>query len=166
MATAGGTPSIDCASAHSESARDSAMEHTLQEITAVGLRKERLDSNISALAAETKSIRLDIVSFQNRVTDSEQRITTVEGCLNVMPDGDQELLFLHSKCLNRGDACHWDGFLFAFKKKISQFKKFEEVTPGQSKDLLQVGKGVELTITGQMTENSKRFCACLAVIAS
>ncbi|KAJ1105734.1 hypothetical protein NDU88_003139 [Pleurodeles waltl] len=95
IAMEGGTPSPGHSSTNSNSKQDYAVE--------VGCRIEGLDSNISALAAETKSIHLDTVGFQNRVTDLEHRITTVEAHLNVIPDGNQELLFLRSKVIDLED---------------------------------------------------------------
>ncbi|KAJ1213424.1 hypothetical protein NDU88_001061 [Pleurodeles waltl] len=76
------------------SAQDTAMEHILQEIMAVGHWLEGLDST---LTAETKSIRMDIAGFQKQVTDLEQCVTTVESRLSALLDREQELLFLCSK---------------------------------------------------------------------
>ncbi|KAJ1211096.1 hypothetical protein NDU88_006457 [Pleurodeles waltl] len=73
------------------------MDRILQEITAVGHQREGMDSTISTLAAETKSIRLDIAGFQSKVSDLEQRVIAVEDQLNTVPKRDQELLFLCSK---------------------------------------------------------------------
>ncbi|KAJ1210531.1 hypothetical protein NDU88_005894 [Pleurodeles waltl] len=54
------------------------MDRILQEITAVGSWLEGMDSTISTLAAETKSMCLDIAGFQSRVSDLEQRVVAVE----------------------------------------------------------------------------------------
>ncbi|KAJ1150638.1 hypothetical protein NDU88_003428 [Pleurodeles waltl] len=62
-----------------------------------------MDANISALIAETKTIRQDIDRFQLRVQGLEQRVATVEDHLNVMPDCGQELLFLCSKVVDLED---------------------------------------------------------------
>ncbi|KAJ1137373.1 hypothetical protein NDU88_003782 [Pleurodeles waltl] len=64
--------------APSDTAQDPTMERILQEITAVGRSLEGMDTNISALAAETKSIRQEIAPFQNRVQGLEHPI---ESCL-------------------------------------------------------------------------------------
>ncbi|KAJ1117723.1 hypothetical protein NDU88_005920 [Pleurodeles waltl] len=54
-------------------AQNATIERILEEVTAVDRRLEGMDSTISSLVAETKSIRLDIVGFQSRVTGLEQR---------------------------------------------------------------------------------------------
>ncbi|KAJ1123154.1 hypothetical protein NDU88_001627 [Pleurodeles waltl] len=82
------------------------MDRILQEITAVGCRLEGMDSTISALAAETKSMRLNKAGFQSRFSDLEQRVVAVEDHLNTAPDRDQELLFLHSKLVDLEDRSH------------------------------------------------------------
>ncbi|KAJ1132321.1 hypothetical protein NDU88_010645 [Pleurodeles waltl] len=64
---------------------------------------EGMDSTISALAAETKSVHLDIAGFQSRMKGLEQRVTTMEDHLNTMPERDQELLFLRSKLIDFED---------------------------------------------------------------
>ncbi|KAJ1140550.1 hypothetical protein NDU88_006900 [Pleurodeles waltl] len=56
-----------------------------------------MDSTIASLAAETKSISLDITGFQSRVMGLEQCITVVEDNLNTMQEWDQDLLFIRSK---------------------------------------------------------------------
>ncbi|KAJ1113432.1 hypothetical protein NDU88_001678 [Pleurodeles waltl] len=53
------------------------MDRILQEITGVGRRFEGMDSMISALASETKSLRLGIAGFQFRVYDLEHRVVAV-----------------------------------------------------------------------------------------
>ncbi|KAJ1122894.1 hypothetical protein NDU88_001367 [Pleurodeles waltl] len=101
--------------------QDSAVECILKEITSVSHRIEGLDSTISALAAVTKSIRLDIAGSQNRVTDLEQRVTTVVGCLNVMPDGKQELLFLRRKVIDLEDrSCRKTACFFGFPELLEE----------------------------------------------
>ncbi|KAJ1184524.1 hypothetical protein NDU88_001330 [Pleurodeles waltl] len=84
-------------------AQDTTMDCTLQKVTAVGCRLEGMDSTVSTLAAETKSIHLDIAGFQSCVTGLEQRVTTVEDHLNTIPEQDQELLFLRSKLIDLED---------------------------------------------------------------
>ncbi|KAJ1208930.1 hypothetical protein NDU88_004309 [Pleurodeles waltl] len=79
MAAARGMPPPDHSSTRSGSAQDIAMERILQEMKAVGHRLEGLGHNISAQEADPKSIHLDIVGFQNQVTDLEQRISPEEG---------------------------------------------------------------------------------------
>ncbi|KAJ1216277.1 hypothetical protein NDU88_003881 [Pleurodeles waltl] len=65
-----------------------------------------MDSTIFTLAAEIKSIRLDIAGFQSRVSDLEYRGITVEYHLNTVPERDQELLFLCSKLIDLEDRSH------------------------------------------------------------
>ncbi|KAJ1119270.1 hypothetical protein NDU88_007456 [Pleurodeles waltl] len=86
------------------------MDHILQEITAVGHRMEGMDSIISVLVAETKSIRLDIAGFQTRVSDLEQCVVAVQNHLNTVPD--RELLFLCSKLVDLEDKSHRDNIRF------------------------------------------------------
>ncbi|KAJ1084817.1 hypothetical protein NDU88_004963 [Pleurodeles waltl] len=65
------------------------MDHILQEIAAVGHRLEGMDFTIATLAAETKSISLDIAGFQYRVSDLEQRVVAVKEHHNTVPDRDR-----------------------------------------------------------------------------
>ncbi|KAJ1214276.1 hypothetical protein NDU88_001899 [Pleurodeles waltl] len=88
------------------------MDCILQEITAVGWRLEEMDSTISALAAEIKSIRLDITGFHSRVSDLEQRVVAVEDHLSTVPDRDQEILFLPSKLVDLGVRSRRDNIRF------------------------------------------------------
>ncbi|KAJ1175731.1 hypothetical protein NDU88_001018 [Pleurodeles waltl] len=97
-------------------AKSTTIECILQEVMTVGRRLKGMDSNISALTAETKSIGMDIAGFQNRVTGLEQRITAVENHLKGIPERDHELLFLHSKVIDlqdrsRRDSVRFFGFL-------------------------------------------------------
>ncbi|KAJ1138582.1 hypothetical protein NDU88_004963 [Pleurodeles waltl] len=68
---------------------ESMMEHILREVMAVGRQLEGMDTMISDLTAETKSICVDIAGFQDRVEGVELRLTAVEECLNTIPDRDQ-----------------------------------------------------------------------------
>ncbi|KAJ1118626.1 hypothetical protein NDU88_006815 [Pleurodeles waltl] len=79
------------------------IERILQEITAMGRRIEGMDSAISFLTAETKSMCLDIPNFQSCVTGLEQRVMIMEDHLNTRQDRDQELLYLHSKLVDLED---------------------------------------------------------------
>ncbi|KAJ1157920.1 hypothetical protein NDU88_010617 [Pleurodeles waltl] len=71
-----------------------------------------MDSTISTLAIETKSILSDIASFQSRMTGLEQHGTAVEGHLNTVPDREQEHLFLCSKLIDLEDRSHRDNVCF------------------------------------------------------
>ncbi|KAJ1198111.1 hypothetical protein NDU88_001955 [Pleurodeles waltl] len=47
--------------------QESTMDRILQEVSAVGRRLEGMDSAMVSLTAETKSIHVEIASFQTRV---------------------------------------------------------------------------------------------------
>ncbi|KAJ1206232.1 hypothetical protein NDU88_001641 [Pleurodeles waltl] len=84
------------------------MTHILQEVTVIGCLLEGIDSKISNLMAETKSIRADIADFQDRVEGMEQCFPVVEDRLNAIPDRDQELLYLRNKPTDLEDKSHRD----------------------------------------------------------
>ncbi|KAJ1207610.1 hypothetical protein NDU88_003000 [Pleurodeles waltl] len=95
--------------------QETTMEHILQKITAIGQGIEGMDSAISLLTAKTPSMPLDIVNFQSRVTELEQRGTIMEDHLNTGQDRDQELLYLRSKLVDlearsRRNNVHFLGF--------------------------------------------------------
>ncbi|KAJ1170712.1 hypothetical protein NDU88_002585 [Pleurodeles waltl] len=95
--------------------QDNTKECILQEITAVGHRLKGMDSTFPMLAAETKSIHLDIASFQSRMTGLEQHVIAMEDRLNTAPEQDQELRFLcikliHLEDRSRRDNLHFFGF--------------------------------------------------------
>ncbi|KAJ1119454.1 hypothetical protein NDU88_007639 [Pleurodeles waltl] len=91
------------------------MDRILLEITGVGRRLEGMDSTICTLAAKTKSIHLDIVGFQARVTWLQQRVTTMEDHLNTISDRDQELFYLRSKLIDLEDrSCRDNDCFFGF----------------------------------------------------
>ncbi|KAJ1188693.1 hypothetical protein NDU88_005451 [Pleurodeles waltl] len=82
-------------------------------------RLEGMDSTISALAAETKSIRLDIAGFQSRFSDLEQRVMAVEYHINTAPDRDRELLSLCSKLMDLEDrSCRDNVCFFGFLEHV------------------------------------------------
>ncbi|KAJ1210478.1 hypothetical protein NDU88_005842 [Pleurodeles waltl] len=92
-------------------AQESTMDRILQEISAVGRRLEGMDNAMVSLAAETKSIRMEIASFQTRVLG----VSKVEAHASSFQDRDQELLFLRSKLTDledrsRGDNVRFIGF--------------------------------------------------------
>ncbi|KAJ1127863.1 hypothetical protein NDU88_006256 [Pleurodeles waltl] len=84
-------------------APDTTIDHILQEITSVGRRLEGMDSNISELMAETKSIHMDIVGLQNRAMDLEHHVSMAENHFNTLMERDQELLFLQSQVIDLED---------------------------------------------------------------
>ncbi|KAJ1189476.1 hypothetical protein NDU88_006221 [Pleurodeles waltl] len=73
---------------------DVSMELILQEIMAVGRRLEGMDTKISDLAVELRSIRTDITGFQTKVTRMKHCLSLMEDELNLMPNNDQELQYL------------------------------------------------------------------------
>ncbi|KAJ1137210.1 hypothetical protein NDU88_003623 [Pleurodeles waltl] len=95
-----------------DSAQESTMDRILQEISAVGRRLEEMDGAMASLTAETKSIHMDIASFQTCVQGLEQRVTTVEAQAVSFQDRDQELLFLRSKMTDLEDRSWRDNVRF------------------------------------------------------
>ncbi|KAJ1200490.1 hypothetical protein NDU88_004314 [Pleurodeles waltl] len=87
----------------------------LQEITAVSRRLKGMDTAITSLMTETKSMRLEIAEFQSCVTGLEHRMTTMEDHVNTVLGKDQELLFLRSKLIDLEDISRRDSIcLFGF----------------------------------------------------
>ncbi|KAJ1217302.1 hypothetical protein NDU88_004896 [Pleurodeles waltl] len=73
------------------------MDRILQEITTVSRRIERMDTSITSLTLETKSMRADIAGFQSRVTGLEQRMGSLETQVNMSQEREQDFLYLRSK---------------------------------------------------------------------
>ncbi|KAJ1113833.1 hypothetical protein NDU88_002074 [Pleurodeles waltl] len=71
-----------------------------------------MDSTMVSLTAETKSIRMEIASFQTRVLGLEQRRSTVEAQAASFQDRDQELLFLRNKLTDLEDTSRRDNVRF------------------------------------------------------
>ncbi|KAJ1175571.1 hypothetical protein NDU88_000858 [Pleurodeles waltl] len=65
------------------------MDRRLQEITAVSRRLEGIDTAITSLKLETKSMRSEIAGFQTRVTGLEHRMVTMEDHVHKALDKDQ-----------------------------------------------------------------------------
>ncbi|KAJ1206816.1 hypothetical protein NDU88_002213 [Pleurodeles waltl] len=61
------------------------MERFIQEIAAVGCHLDAMESKITDLSAASISIRADIASFQDMVTDLNHYLTNVEGQLATLP---------------------------------------------------------------------------------
>ncbi|KAJ1180521.1 hypothetical protein NDU88_005742 [Pleurodeles waltl] len=61
-----------------DTSQGATMDRILQEISVVGRRLEGMDSMMTSLTEDTKSMSLDIAGFQTRVTALEQRVATVE----------------------------------------------------------------------------------------
>ncbi|KAJ1209246.1 hypothetical protein NDU88_004624 [Pleurodeles waltl] len=87
---------------------DTAMERILQELSAVGCRLEAMNSKIT----DFKSIRADIAGFQDKVTDLDHRLHTVENKVAALPDHEQELQYLHNKLTDLADQSRRDNVRF------------------------------------------------------
>ncbi|KAJ1122285.1 hypothetical protein NDU88_000781 [Pleurodeles waltl] len=94
----------------SDQTPDGTMERILQEI--FGRRLESMDSNISALMAEPKSVPLDIAGFQTRTVDLQLRVASAEDCLNTLLDRDQELQYFRSRVSDLEDRSRRDNACF------------------------------------------------------
>ncbi|KAJ1113372.1 hypothetical protein NDU88_001618 [Pleurodeles waltl] len=86
-----------------EGTQGASMDRILQEISAVGRKLEGMDSAMAALTAETRSMRLEIVGYQSKVSGLDQRVTTVETHVASWPNRGQELLHLCSKLTDLED---------------------------------------------------------------
>ncbi|KAJ1203345.1 hypothetical protein NDU88_007132 [Pleurodeles waltl] len=91
---------------------DNAMECILQEIAAVGRRLEDKGSKITDLSMASHSIRSDIASFHDKVTNFYHRLTEVGSQLSVLPERDLELQFLHAKLTDLEDRSRRDNVFF------------------------------------------------------
>ncbi|KAJ1096621.1 hypothetical protein NDU88_001756 [Pleurodeles waltl] len=95
-----------------DTSQGATMDRILQEISAVGRRLEGMDSMMTSLTEDTKSMRLDIAGFQSRVTALEQQMTTVETQAVLASDRDQELLYLRNKVIDLEDRSRRDNVRF------------------------------------------------------
>ncbi|KAJ1216845.1 hypothetical protein NDU88_004444 [Pleurodeles waltl] len=86
--SATGPPSTVLSHTMTSPKQEATMELILQEVTAVGRQLEGMDSAISLLTAETKSMCLDIAGFQSYVSGLEQRVTSVKDHINTPQDRD------------------------------------------------------------------------------
>ncbi|KAJ1192834.1 hypothetical protein NDU88_002140 [Pleurodeles waltl] len=94
------------------SAQESTMDRILQNISEVGRRLEGMDCAMVLLTVETKSICMDLASFQTRVLGLEQRVTIMEAQATFFQDRDQELFFLRSKLTDLEDRSRRDNVQF------------------------------------------------------
>ncbi|KAJ1090501.1 hypothetical protein NDU88_003633 [Pleurodeles waltl] len=95
-----------------DTSQGATMNSILQEISAVGRSIEGMDSMMTFLTEDTKSMRLDITGFQSQLTALEQRVTTVETQAVLASDRDQELLYLRSKFIDLEDKSSRDNAHF------------------------------------------------------
>ncbi|KAJ1142734.1 hypothetical protein NDU88_009047 [Pleurodeles waltl] len=79
------------------------MERILQEIPAVVRCLEAMDSKITDLSADSKTIRTGIAGFKDRVTDLDHRLHNVDNRMAALPDLEPELQFLCNKLTDLED---------------------------------------------------------------
>ncbi|KAJ1123831.1 hypothetical protein NDU88_002298 [Pleurodeles waltl] len=95
------------------------MDRILQEITAVRRRLEGMDTAITSLTLETKSMCSEIAGFPTRVSGLEHQMATMEDHVHKAMDKDQELLFLRSKLTDLEDRSQRDNIcLFGFPEHV------------------------------------------------
>ncbi|KAJ1191440.1 hypothetical protein NDU88_000756 [Pleurodeles waltl] len=92
----------------SDKERPTTMDRILQKITAVSRWIEGMDTSISSLTLETKSMRSDIAGFQSRVAGLEHRMGTLEAHMSTVQDRDQDLLYLWSEITDLEDRSRRD----------------------------------------------------------
>ncbi|KAJ1089865.1 hypothetical protein NDU88_003009 [Pleurodeles waltl] len=91
----------------------------MQDISALSRKLESMDSAMTSLTAETKSMRLDIAGFQTQVSGLDQRVTTVESQVASWNDRDQELLHHRSKLKDLEDRFRRNNFrLLGFPENV------------------------------------------------
>ncbi|KAJ1091392.1 hypothetical protein NDU88_004518 [Pleurodeles waltl] len=99
------SPPLPCPSM-TEDIQGATMDCILQEISAVSRKLEAMDNATVALTAETRSMRLDLASFQSQMSGLDQRVTTVETQVASWTDGDLELSHLRSKLTDLEERSH------------------------------------------------------------
>ncbi|KAJ1217218.1 hypothetical protein NDU88_004813 [Pleurodeles waltl] len=62
-----------------------------------------MDTAMSALTAETRSMRLEIAGFQSQISGLDHRVAAVESQVVLQTDRDQEILYLRSKLTDLED---------------------------------------------------------------
>ncbi|KAJ1153008.1 hypothetical protein NDU88_005780 [Pleurodeles waltl] len=87
----------------SEDAQGVLMDRILQAISAIGRKLEGMDNAMTALTAETRSMRLEIAGFQSQISKLDHRVAAVESEVALQTDRDQELLYLRSKLTDLED---------------------------------------------------------------
>ncbi|KAJ1111610.1 hypothetical protein NDU88_008927 [Pleurodeles waltl] len=96
----------------SEDTQGASMDRILQEISAVGRKLEGMDTAMSALTAETRSMRLEIAGFQTQISGLDHRVAAVESQVILQTDRDQELLYLRSKLTDLEDRSRRNNIRF------------------------------------------------------
>ncbi|KAJ1213278.1 hypothetical protein NDU88_000916 [Pleurodeles waltl] len=98
---------------------DTAMERILQEISTEGCRLEAMDSKITDLSADSKSIWADIAGFQDKDTDLDHRLHTIESRIAAVLDKEPEMQFLRHKLKDLEDRRQRDNVhLFGLPEKV------------------------------------------------
>ncbi|KAJ1124351.1 hypothetical protein NDU88_002812 [Pleurodeles waltl] len=95
-------PPLPCANM-ADDMQGATMDRILQEILAVSRKLEGMDNAMEALTAETRSMRLDIASFQSQISGVDQRVATVETQVASWTNRDHELSHLRSKLTDLED---------------------------------------------------------------
>ncbi|KAJ1176519.1 hypothetical protein NDU88_001797 [Pleurodeles waltl] len=96
----------------SDNTQGASMDRILQEISAVGCKLEGMDTAMSALTAETRSMRLEIAGFQSQISGLDHRVAAVESQVVLQTDREQELLYLRSKLTDLEDRCRRNNIRF------------------------------------------------------
>ncbi|KAJ1148659.1 hypothetical protein NDU88_001487 [Pleurodeles waltl] len=96
----------------SDNTQGASMDRILQEISAVGRKLEGMDTAMSALTAETRSMRLEIAGFQSQISGLDHRVAAVESQVVLQTDRDQELLYLRSKLTDLEDRSRGNNVRF------------------------------------------------------
>ncbi|KAJ1180487.1 hypothetical protein NDU88_005708 [Pleurodeles waltl] len=91
---------------------DDAGEGERTEISAVGHKLEGMDNAMTALTAETRSMRLEIAGFQSQISGLDHRVTAVESQVALQTDRDQELFHLRSKLTDLEDRSRRNNIRF------------------------------------------------------
>ncbi|KAJ1182522.1 hypothetical protein NDU88_007710 [Pleurodeles waltl] len=71
-----------------------------------------MDLKITELSATSASIRMDIACFSEKVADLDQRLSTVEDHIGMLPGHDAELLSLRGKITDLEDRSRRDNVRF------------------------------------------------------
>ncbi|KAJ1091112.1 hypothetical protein NDU88_004239 [Pleurodeles waltl] len=71
-----------------------------------------MDTAITSLTMEAKSMLLDIAGFQSQVTGLEHRMMTMEDHIHTFLDKEQDLLFLRSKLTDLEDRSRRNNVCF------------------------------------------------------
>ncbi|KAJ1148580.1 hypothetical protein NDU88_001408 [Pleurodeles waltl] len=128
------------------------MDRILQEISAVGPKLEGMDNAMTALTAETRSMRLEIAGFQSQISGLDHRVAAVESQVALQTDRDQELLHLRSKLTDLEDRSGGNNIRFlgfpANRRGLKRQNGKDRPRPiiacfirhGQARQLLQISR--------------------------